>query len=193
MVHKWAEGKFYLYLYGLFNNTVSSSDCIVSISKVICGYWKWMEQSSHSQWWSSFGFLHPEDGGSVFLRNTARCLRSENPESLRNDFAALLCIPTGQTVWGIFRRGFPSFGTRYCVVGWMVSDVSNESGVLEMLRTARCALHRYDIGAESSKPRLWKPQIHHIGKFGTGGAQNDIIPVNLILWWPTGVRVNRNY
>jgi len=75
----------------------------------------------------------------------------------------------------------------------MVSDVSNESGVVEMLRSARCALHSYDIGAESSKPRLWEPQIHHIGKYGTGGAQNDIIPVNLIIWWPTGVRVNRNY
>ena len=31
--------------------------------------WKWVEQSSHSQRWSSFGFLHSEDGGSVFLWN----------------------------------------------------------------------------------------------------------------------------
>jgi len=35
--------------------------------------------------------VHPEDRGSVFLRNTARCHRTENPESLRNDFAALRC------------------------------------------------------------------------------------------------------
>jgi hypothetical protein len=42
--------------------------------------------------------VHPEDGGSVSLRNAAWCHRSENPESLRNDFAALRCIPSGQTV-----------------------------------------------------------------------------------------------
>jgi len=76
--------------------------------------------------------LHPEDVGSVFLRNTARCHRSENPESLKNDLAALRCIPSGQTVWGIFRGGFRSFGTRRCLVGWMVSDVSNERSAVHL-------------------------------------------------------------
>ena len=81
----------------------------------------------------------------------------------------------------------------WCVTGWMFSDVSNESGVLEMLRTARRASERYDTGAESSKPGLWEPQIHKIRKYGTGGTQKDIIPVNLIVRWPTGVGVNRNH
>jgi len=62
-----------------------------------------------------------------------------------------------------------------------------------MLRTARRASQRYYIEADSSEPRLWEPQIHNIRKYGTGGAHKDIIPVNLILWWPTGVGVNRNY
>ena len=55
--------------------------------------------------------VHPEDGGSVFLRNTARCHRTENPESLRNYFAALRCKLCGE----YFGQDFLSFGTRRCV------------------------------------------------------------------------------
>jgi len=75
----------------------------------------------------------------------------------------------------------------------MVSDVSNESGALEMLRTARCASQRLWYRRWNLKTKAVRTQIHKIRRYGTGGTQKDIIPVNLIVRWPTGVGDSRNY